>query len=383
MIPLRMLPLALRQVIRRPARAVLTAGGTAAAMFLFAAVVALDAGVRESTRTAGADTELVVYRKDRFCPMTSRIPEWYERSIREVDGVVETLPLAVLVNNCRAGLDVVTYRGVPKERFLEERGDEITLAAGSFDDWLARTDAALVGESLAKRRSLVPGDRFEAAGLVVQVAGIVSGDAPEVRNSVWADLGFVQRSERDEVGLVTQFLVRVDDGTRLEEIAAAIDDRFEAEAEPTTTFTRQAFLGRVAGDLLELVSFARWLGAAALLGVLGLVGNAIALSVRERTAEQAVLQTLGYAPGLVARLLVVEGGILAGVGALAGLGAAVLVGTFGHLALSAEGATIPIRLGPVEAAIGFAGALACGTLAGVVPAVRASRGSLAARLRTA
>lgn len=383
MIPVRMFPLALRQVLRRPARAVLTAGGTAAAMFLFAAVVALDGGVRTATTSAGADTELVVYRKDRFCPMTSRIPEWYERRIVEVPGVVTALPQAVLVNNCRAGLDVVTYRGVPKERFLAERGDEIELLAGSTDDWLARSDAALVGESLAKRRKLQVGDNFEAAGLIVQVAGIVAGEAPEVKNSVWADLAFVQRSERDEVGLVTQFLVRVDDPEGLEAIAGAIDERFESEAEPTTTFTKQAFLGRVAGDLLELVAFARWLGAAALLGVLGLVANAIALSVRERTAEQAVLQTLGFAPGLVARLLVVEGAILAAAGALVGLGVAVVIGTFGHLALSAEGATIPIRLGPVEAAIGFAGALLAGIVAGILPAIRASSGSLAARLRNA
>jgi hypothetical protein len=37
--------------------------------------------------------------------------------------------MKIVVSNCRTSLDVVTFRGVPKEAFLAERGDEIELVS--------------------------------------------------------------------------------------------------------------------------------------------------------------------------------------------------------------------------------------------------------------
>src|SRR5215204_3083675 len=120
MLALKYIPLVLKQVVRRRTRTVLTLLGVGTAMFLFSAVQAMQRGVEEATQTTAADTTLVVYRENRFCPATSRLPEHYLDRIKRIDGVQSVVPMKIEVTNCRTSLDVVTFRGVPPELFASE-----------------------------------------------------------------------------------------------------------------------------------------------------------------------------------------------------------------------------------------------------------------------
>lgn len=377
MIITRYLPLVVKQVIRHRVRTALTISGIAIAMFLFTTIQAMQRGVTAATRETAADTTLVVYRKDRFCPLTSLLPQDYQTRIGRIKGVVSVMPMKVVVSNCRTSLDVVTFRGVPKDEFVAERRDSITLVAGSLDDWRRRSDAALIGETLAKRRGLEPGMMFDAAGITTYIAGVIRSDNPQDQNVAYAELDFVQLAARSGLGVVTQFNLRVADPDDLEPVAEQIDDMFVTAQEPTATFTEKAFVGRIADDVLELVSFARWLGLGCLAAMLALIANAIILSVQGRIAEHAVLQTLGYPSRLIAALIVAEGVLLALIGGGLGAAAAVAVARVGSFALSVEGQSIPITAG---AGLLLGGMLVCATLgvvAGLVPAVRASRRQIA------
>src|SRR5215207_10055727 len=254
MLKLKFIPLVFKQVTRHRTRTLLTVGGVATAMFLFAAVQAMQAGVREATETTASDTTLVVYRQNRFCPATSRLPEYYGDLIAKVPGVVSVVPMKIVVNNCRTSLDVVTFRGVPEESFVAHYVKDFTLLSGSIDDWKSRTDAALLGETLANRRGLKVGDRFDAAGVVTYVAGVVRSDEPQDQNVGYVHLPFLQRASGDrKLGVVTQFNVKVDDPKKLELVARAIDAEFARDAEPTQTSAEKAFVARAAADVVGLV----------------------------------------------------------------------------------------------------------------------------------
>lgn len=372
-----------RQVTRHRVRSLLTVMGIAIAMFLFTAVQAMNRGVAIATQQTANDTTLVVYREDRYCPATSQLPQDYERRISGIEGVVGVIPMKIVVSNCRTSLDVVTFRGVPKETFLRGPGASMEFVSGSKDEWLSRSDAALVGETLANRRGLRPGMRFDAAGITAWVAGVVRSPDPQDQNVAYTSLEFVQLAGRDQLGIVTQFNVKVADASMLESVAERIDATFEVAQEPTATFSERAFIGHVASDVIELVGFARWLGIGCLAAVLALVGNAIVLGVQSRVGEHAVLQTLGFSGSLVAGLIVAEGVVLSLVGGVAGaIGACVLAGV-GNFALSVEGASIPIV---ADAGLLVTGVLVCGSigvLAGLVPAWQASRREIAACFRAA
>ncbi|GIK20407.1 MAG: ABC transporter permease [Leptolyngbya sp. PLA2] len=376
-------PYVLKQVARHRVRSALTIAGIAIAMFLFTAVQAMDRGVTAATRSAAGDTTLVVYREDRYCPATSELPQDYLSRIERIDGVVSVIPMKIVVSNCRTSLDVVTYRGVPKEQFLADRADRLTIVSGSAQDWLRRTDAALVGETLASRRGLRPGVTFDAAGITAYVAGVIRSDDPQDWNVAYTSLEFVQLAQRNRLGVVTQFNVKVADPSILDRVAKDIDATFRHAQEPTSTFTEKAFIGRIADDVIEIVGFARWLGLGCLVAVLALVGNSIVLGVQSRVSEHAVLQTLGFPGRLVAALIVAEGVILALVGGLVGAGAAVAVAGFKSFALSVEGATIPIV---ADTALLLTGMVVCGAIgvvAGLVPAWQASNREIAECFRAA
>lgn len=377
----KFIPLTLKQVWRHRTRSALTVAGVTVAMFLFVAVQTLQRAVGEATSVAATDSTLVVYRENRFCPATSRLPEYYGGRIAKVPGVVSVIPMKIVVNNCRASLDVITFRGVP--------GDDIArvsakweILSGSIAEWQKRSDAALVGERLAARRGFKVGQSFDSSGVTVTIAGIVRSTEPQDQNVAYVHLDFLQRSaSRGGVGVVTQFNIKVDDPARAPAVAAAIDAEFRSEADPTTTRAEKAFVAQAGSDIVEIVGFTKYLGWGCLAAVLALVANAIVLSVQDRIKEHAVLQTLGFRSGLIARLIVSEGVIIGVIGGVIGTLAATAFVRYGQFSLSTEGLSINVTPDARVIVLGLAISAGVGVLAGLVPAWQAGRREIASCFR--
>jgi putative ABC transport system permease protein len=381
MFGIKYIPLVWKQVVRHRARTLLTTLGVGTAMFMFGAVQELERGVTAATQATGRETTLVVYRENRYCPYTSRLPENYQSRIARIPGVVSVTPMKIVVNNCRASLDVVTFRGVPKEdEHVLAKG--VTFVAGSMDEWRRRSDAALVGETLAARRGVKVGEVLAAAGINAYVAGIIRSDEPQDQNVAYVGLKFLQQTAaRGGDGIVTQFNVKVEDPAQLEKVASAIDAEFAHDQEPTDTRPEKAFVARAAHDLVRIVGFMRYLGWAALAAVLALVSNAIVLSVQDRVKEHAIMQTLGFRVGLIARLVVLEGLMLGVFGGLLGtLGAFAFV-RFGTFRLSIEGVSLNIHSDPMVLVTGFVLSAGMGIVSGLLPALQVSRREIAGSFR--
>jgi putative ABC transport system permease protein len=383
MIWLRPAVLALRMLVRHRMRATLAILGIAVAGFLLCAERAMHAGVREATEGNERDTRLIVYRANRFCPFTSRIPERYADEIAAIPGVRSAVPMQIVVSNCRASLDVVVFRGVRAQDAERTLAPRLRFVDGSLAAFLSRGDGALVGSALAERRRLRVGDRFASAGVTVTVAGVVEAEGAQDRNACFVQLPFLQASAGGvQGGEVTQFEVEVDDPRRMEEVARAIDARFASDAAPTSTRAEKAFVARAAEDLVTIARFAGWVGIAALAAVFALVANTIVLSLEGRTREIAVLQAIGYRARLVAFAIVSEGALLALAGSAIGAGAAYLLLALGDLGIGAEGVMVEFRPSLGAALAATAAALAVGIAAGAIPAASAARRSIVEGLRS-
>ncbi len=377
MIAPRHIPLVLKQVWRHRTRSLLTIAGVAVAMFLFVAVQTLQRGVTEATETTAADTTLIVYRENRFCPATSRLPEFYQQRIAKIPGVTSAIPMKIVVNNCRASLDVITFRGLSADN-IAPAAAKWQLLTGSLDEWKSRSDSALVGERLAARRGFRVGQSFDSSGITVTVAGIIRSPEAQDQNVAYVHLDFLQRaSDKGGAGIVTQFIVKVADHTMLESTAKAIDDEFRTDADPTQTRPEKAFVAQAGADIVEIVGFTRYLGWGCLATVLALVANAIVLSVQDRIKEHAVLQTLGFRSGLIARLIMAEGIVIGFIGGALGTIVALLVVMYGQFSLSTEGLSVNVSGNWRIVALGLAISAAVGILAGLVPALQAGRREIA------
>ncbi|MFO0784606.1 MAG: FtsX-like permease family protein [Phycisphaerales bacterium] len=381
----RTIPFVWRNLSRRRLRTGLTVLGIAVSVFLFAFVENMRAAVVRATEAGAGETTLVVYRKNRFCPFTSQLPQSYEQQIRRIPGVRSVVPMKIVVNNCRASLDVVTFRGVPEEGFLQDHMAKATLLSGSVEEWKRRSDAALVGSGMASRRGLKAGDRFDAAGVKSYVAGIFESPEPQDLNVAYVHLPFLQETAQrgGTGGIVTQFNVEVDDPRRLEEVAQQIDAAFARDQFPTTTRAEAAFVARAAHDVIVLVRFASWVGWAALGAVFMLIANSIVLSVRDRVRDHAVLQTLGFTGGLIAWMVLLEALILGVAGGVLGAGTAYVAIRVARLNFTMEGVSIDVAAQHSVALLGVLLAAALGLLAGAFPAWMAGRRPIAQGFRTA
>ncbi len=378
MIPARMIPLVLKYIVRHRARTLLTLCGVATAMFLFCAVQAMRSGVATATQETASETNLVVYRENRFCPFTSQLPEDYTRTIAAIPGVKSVAPMRIVVSNCRASLDVVTFRGV-QEAALQD--SDFELLGGSLADWTRRNDAAIVGERLAQRRGLTVGDRLSAAGITVSIAGILTSDNPQDQNVAYVHLDFIQRAAGNKQGIVTQFNVEVTDPNQLDAVASAIDTAFEDSQAPTWTSSEKAFVARAVTDIVRLVEFAGWLGIGSLVAIFALVANAISLSVQDRVKDHAVMQTLGYPESLITRLVVIESLGLSLLGGILGVAVASIISRFGQFTFSVEGLSVIIHADALTIALGLGICAVIGVGAGLLPAIRAARLSTAEAFR--
>ena len=372
--------LALKQVTRHRLRSLLTLAGVATGMFLFTAVETMQSSLRIATEASAGDTTLVVYRENRFCPLTSRLPEHYLGEIRRIEGVREAIPIQIVVNNCGASLDVIAFRGVPPGD-LKKYNPDLEIVSGSFEDWTERGDAALVGENFAARRGLNPGDQFEAVGVRVSVAGIVRSPSAQDNNVAYVHLPFLQQASRVGLGTVTQFNVRVDSADQLEPVADKIDAIFAADSDPTNTRPEKAFFAQTAQDLIDIIRLTRWLGFGAVLAVLGLVANALLLVARGRVKENAILQTLGFPRLSVGTLMIWEGVLLGFLGGVLGSGLAALFFHLKRFTFGNEGLTLALTPSLQVTANGLLLAVALGLLASLWPAWVACRNPIVSSLR--
>ncbi len=375
-----LLGLAFKQVVRHRVRSSLTVAGVASGIFLFTAVQTMQESLAEVTRSESEENTLVVYRENRFCPTTSRLPEYYLPEIRRVPGVAEVVPIQIAVNNCGASLDVITFRGVPPEN-LFAYNPEIKVIRGSAEDWKNRSDAALVGEQFAKRRGLSPGDTFEAVGVRVWVAGILTSPLPQDNNVAYVHLPFLQQASRVGLGTVTQFNVRVSDPEQMQSVADQIDQLFAGDSDPTSTRPEKAFFAQTARDLLEMIGFTRWIGLGAVFAVLGLVANALLLAARGRITESAILQTIGFSRRSVGTIMVWEGVLLGALGGLLGSLLATLFFRWQSFTLGNEGLTMALHPSIQATVSGMAVAVLLGLIASLWPAIVAARQPILSSLR--
>ncbi|MCA9168397.1 MAG: ABC transporter permease [Planctomycetales bacterium] len=366
-----MLKYVLKSLWRRRTPSLLTVSGAAVTMFVFCCVGSVQEGLRRLTTGVDADRSLIVFQENRFCPTSSRLPENYDRQIRDLPGVREVMPIQVWTNNCRASLDIVVFNGAAPDQIQRTR--PLTLTSGSWRDFETRRDAAIVGRNVAKRRGIAVGDQFSIGDISVHVAGIFSSTVPAEENLIYTCLQFLQYTRGlDAAGLVTQHEVLLTDDAEPDRVAAEIDRVLRAGPVATTTRRKGAFQASTLSDLVDLIGFAHWLGYACVGLVLSLVATTTVMSIQDRIKEYAVLQTIGVRPLHAMRLVLAESTILCLLGGMLGTLAATAALAIGGFAIGAEGATIAFRPSLRLLTTGSVVSLIVGIAAGIAPAIQAA-----------
>jgi putative ABC transport system permease protein len=221
-----------------------------------------------------------------------------------------------------AAVDAATFFDVyddmrpPPDQLEKFKQDKLGVVAG---DQIAAKLGWKVGDAITLESGYFPGDwRFTVDGIYTPSRKSVNGSNVLLRWDCLNDSIGSGRGEKDTVGLIVS---RVDDPSRAAEVSVRLDGLFEdrdtqtlSQDERSATASFVAMYSAVL-DAIEVVSVV-------ILAIMTLIlGNTIAMGVRERACEYGVLRALGFLPGHVARWVIAEslatGLIGGGIGALA------------------------------------------------------------------
>ena len=257
---------------------------------------------------------------------------------------------------------------------------EFKVPEGEWNDFLADRQGVVIGRKLAQRFGWKIGDHvpLKAPGYLggtswdFNVRAIYRGTRPnDDETQFWLRHDYLyEKAPPYWRGIVGWYVVRVANPDQAVAVAKAIDAEFANSTSETRTQTESAFAAAFVKQIGNIEFLIRAIGSIVFFTLLLVTGNTMAIAVRERTGELAVLKTVGYSDRAVLGLVLAEAVLIAGQGGLIGLLLAKLMTLGGD---PTGGMLATFYLGWDSIALGFLLTLVVGTAAGLLPAVAAMR----------
>lgn len=381
----RYLPLILKNCWRNRRRTVLTIASIGISMCLLGVMVAMFHAFFLSDPTPEQALRLVARNRISF---TVSMPLSYRAQIKQVAGV-----RTVMVSQWFGGV----YKDArdPKNQFARY-GIEPDKLFTIFSEFHMPEDqkkaferdraGCVVGRDLAKTFGFKVGDRLNMTGDIFPgnyeftIRGIF--DSPRSSNEMYFDNEYLEQTmpERRR-GNVIMYDILIDNPANSARIATAIDNQFQNSTAQTKTESEQAFVVGFLALLGNVKMFLLAISGAVLFTILLVSANTMAMSVRSRTREVAVLKTLGFTRQRVLSIFVSESVALAVAGGVIGVLVAIPVIAFLTHSFIGLGIPLNMKVRWATAGLSILVSLVLGLVSGYLPAYNASRMNIVDGLR--
>jgi putative ABC transport system permease protein len=357
---------------RKKFRTVLTVGSFTVALFLFGLLVVIDIALNQGADVAGADRLIVLNRVSMIQPL----PIAYQERIRGISGVEEVTHFVWFGGVYQDqrnffpnfAVDVETARDVYPEYKLPDE---------HWNAFVADRQGCIVGRDIAKRFGWKVGDRIPLEGTIwrgtweFNIHGIYDLEGVNVQsNELWFQYDYLEEQRPFFKGTVGWYGVSIARGADAVRISKEIDDRFANSPWETKTETEKAFMAGFAKQIGNIRLLLVSVGSVVFITLLLVTGNTMAMSVRERTGELAVMKTVGFTDHGTLGLVMAESTMLAAAGGAIGL---VLVKLFTLRGDPTGGMLGIFYLPNSQMLVGFVFAVGLGLVAGLVPGLNAMR----------
>jgi putative ABC transport system permease protein len=180
-------------------------------------------------------------------------------------------------------------------------------------------------------------------------------------------------------GNVGWYVLKLDNPDDAVRVAKTIDDMSANSSFETKTETESAFAAGWVKQFGNIQFLIMTIGTVVFFTLLLVTGNTMAISVRERVGELAVLKAIGFSDRFVLVFVLAEALVIALVGGLLGLGLAMLA--IPVLGAALNGLLPTLILSPAILALGLATALLVGVVSGLLPGIGAMRMRVVTALR--
>jgi putative ABC transport system permease protein len=364
--------LVLPNLLRRKLRTGLTMGSFAVALFLFGLLAVVRGAFQQGVDVAGADRLVVVNKVSIIQPL----PLSYRDRMARIPGVTQ-----VTFANWFGGVyqderNFFPQFAIDRETY-RQMFPEFVIPDDQWQAFLVDREGCIVGEALAERFQWKVGDRIPLKGTFFagmwefNIRGTYRGSRPQDDTTqFWFRWDYLDERRPFGKGFVGWYTVRIanpDDAVR---VIKTIDDGFANSPWETKTDTEKAFAASWVKQMGNIELLLLSVGGVVFFTLLLVTGNTMAIAVRERIRDLAVLKAVGFSDGFVLILILAETMMVAAVGGGAGLALAKLFTLRGD----PTGGLLPFFYLPLNViALGFALAIAMGLMAGILPALFAMR----------
>jgi putative ABC transport system permease protein len=372
--------LILHNLLRRKVRTGLTMGSFAAALFLFGILAVVRGAFQQGVDVAGADRLIVVNKVSFIQPL----PFAYRDRMARIPGVAAVTFASWFGGVYQDERNFFPQFAIDRETY-RQMFPEFIVPEADWQAFLADREGCIVGETLAARFQWKVGDRIPIRGTIFPGAwefnmrGIYRGSRPQDDTTqFWFRWDYLDERRSFQKGFVGWYTVRIAEPDDAVQVIQAIDQGFANSPWETKSDTEKAFAASWVKQVGNIELLLLSIGGVVFFTLLLVSGNTMAIAVRERFRELAVLKAVGFSDGLVLVLILSETMVLAAVGGGTGLALAKLYTLRGD----PTGGLLPFFYLPLEALVlGFGVTLVMGLLAGIVPALSAMRLRLIDALR--
>lgn len=379
-----------RNLWARRVTTLLTAGGMALVVYVFATVLMMSEGIRSTLVATGQPDNLIVLRQGAGAEINSGIERGQAAILSTLPGIAtnavgqplasaEPVVLISLPKRSNGKPSNVTVRGTSAQGLALRPG--VRVVEGRM--FRPGTSEVIVGAATARGfAGIEVGGRLRFANRDWLVVGRFDAGGSGFDSELWGDAQqMLQAFRRNSFSVVVMRLADPGLGQRLRDQIGA-DPRLALEAMPEVQFYEE--------QSQALATFINILGLslAVIFSIGAVVGAMITMfaAVASRIGEIGTLRALGFRRGAVLRAFMVESLLLAVLGGLLGLAAAsgmqaVDISTTNFQSFAELAFRFVLTPTIVWQSLAFA--LAMGLLGGFIPAWRAARLQIVDCLRAA
>ena len=311
-----------KNAFRNKRRSTLTVLSIAFSLLLLTLMMTIWRAFYLSDGSAESAERLVVRHR---VSLTFSLPGFYREKIRAIPGVVSVVPVSWF-----GGI----YKDAKPENFFAQFGTDpdeffktfrdLQLSEEQMKAWQRDRQGVIVDDSLANKYGWKLGDRIVLQGniypvdLELNIRGIFHSNPDN--KSVYFNAKYVEEAVAFFKGQAGTFSILAASPADVSKIASTVDDMFRNSPQPTKTESEKAFGLEFVAMMGNVKAFILSICSAVVFATLLVSANTMAMSIRERTREVAVLKTLGFTKRGVLGLFVSEAVALSLVGGLLGAG---------------------------------------------------------------
>lgn len=388
---MRLASIGVRSVLRNRFRTVLTTVGVAVAVLAFVMLRTVLSSWMAASEFAAKDRVVTRHKVSFIMPL----PGKYLTELAQRPGIKRAAPMSWFGGkDPKHESEFFATIGVEPDSFLEVY-DEVVISPEARDAWKTNRQGAIVGDALAKKLGWKVGDRITLQGTIYPgdwefvVSGIYTASRQSVdRSTLYFHYPYLNEwlrknrpAEADMVGWIGS---RIDKGLQPAALAKEIDAYFDERDTQTLSQDEHSFNSSFLGMLSAILKALDIVSVVILAIMMLILGNTIAMGVRERTQEYGVLRAIGFLPRHLVLFVLGEAGTVGFLGGALGLGLSYPIVEWGMGRFLEEnmGGFFPFFRIDIETSLLALGlSVALGLISGIIPARQVSKLEVVASLR--